>query len=286
MIGAEAKLARLTRDGPGSTMVRHHRGVPRLQIIGVLDLLGGRAVHARAGIRDRYAPVQSAAGWPIDPGNARTLAEIYTDVLGISEIYAADLDAILNQRPQEEVTRGLASLKATLWLDAGVRSVDDARRAIALGASRVIVGLETLPSFDVLSDICAAVGGDRVAFSLDLRDGQPIVSNGARTRVHGTRGPEEIASLAAISGARTLIVIDLARVGTGRGIDVDLLTRIRSATPGPRLVAGGGVRGWEDLVQVAKAGCDAALVATALHTGAISAEQIAAATNLNFETDV
>jgi phosphoribosylformimino-5-aminoimidazole carboxamide ribotide isomerase len=150
----------------------------------------------------------------------------------------------------------------------------------------VIVGLETLPSFDVLSDICAAVGGDRVAFSLDLRDGQPIVTNGARTRVRGTRGSEEIASLAAISGASTLIVIDLARVGTGRGIDVDLLTRIRSATPGPRLVAGGGVRGWEDLVQVAKAGCNAALVATALHTGAISAEQIAAAATLNFEPDL
>jgi phosphoribosylformimino-5-aminoimidazole carboxamide ribotide isomerase len=81
-------------------------------------------------------------------------------------------------------------------------------------------------------------------------------------------------------------VIDLARVGTGRGIDVDLLTRIRSATPGPRLVAGGGVRGWEDLVQVAKAGCNAALVATALHTGAISAEQIAAAATLNFEPDL
>jgi phosphoribosylformimino-5-aminoimidazole carboxamide ribotide isomerase len=235
-------------------------------------------VHARAGARDRYAPVQNAAGWPIDPGNARTLAEIYTDVLGISEIYAADLDAILNQRPQDEVTRGLASLKAPLWLDAGVKSVEDARRAVALGASRVIVGLETLPSFDVLSDICAAVGSDRVAFSLDLRDRQPIFTAGAR--VDGVRSPEEIADLAAISGASALIVIDLARVGTGRGLDIDLLSRIHSAAPRPSLVAGGGVRGWDDLVQVAKAGCDAALVATALHDGRISATDIAAAQNL------
>src|SRR5262245_38644301 len=74
-----------------------YRGEPRLQIIGVIDLLGGLAVHARAGARDRYAPVQNAAGWPIDPGNARTLAEIYTEVLGISQIYAADLDGILHQ---------------------------------------------------------------------------------------------------------------------------------------------------------------------------------------------
>lgn len=249
-----------------------------MRIIGVIDMLGGRAVHARAGSRDRYAPVQTAAGWPIDPGNVRTLAEVYTDVLGISEIYAADLDAILNQQPQDEMTRGLSSLTPPLWLDAGVRSVDDARRAITLGASRVIVGLETLPSFDVLSEICAAIGRDRVAFSLDLRDGQPIATNG--TRGEGANSPEEIARLAVTSGVNTVIVIDLSRVGTGRGLDGDLLRTIHSAAPQATLVAGGGVRNWDDLVQLAKAGCSAALVATALHNGRITAEEIADAQKL------
>jgi HisA/HisF family protein len=249
-----------------------------VRVIGVIDVLGGCAVHARAGARDRYAPVQSAAGWPIDPGNAQTLAEVYIDVLGIHEIYAADLDAILNRQPQEDVTRGLAALKAPLWLDAGVRSVEDARRAIAMGVGRVIVGLETLPSFEVLSHICAAVGRDRVAFSLDLRDNQPIIANGAR--IEGAQSPEEIANLAVISGVGSLIVIDLARVGTGRGVDVDLLSRIHSAAPALNLVAGGGVRGWDDLVQVAKTGCSAALVATALHDGRISAAEISEAEKL------
>jgi phosphoribosylformimino-5-aminoimidazole carboxamide ribotide isomerase len=249
-----------------------------VRIIGVIDLLGGRAVHARAGARDRYAPVQYAAGRPIEPGNAQTLAEAYTTVLGVSQIYAADLDAILNQRPQEELTRRLASLNAPLWLDAGIRAVDDARRAIEVGASRVIVGLETLPSFDVLSDICATVGSDRVAFSLDLQDGEPILAKGTHAGL--PQSPEEIASLAAASGASTLIVIDLARVGTGRGLDVELLNGIHAAAPGSTLVAGGGIRGWDDLVQAGKAGCSAALVATALHDGRISAAQISEARKL------
>jgi phosphoribosylformimino-5-aminoimidazole carboxamide ribotide isomerase len=76
-----------------------------------------------------------------------------------------------------------------------------------------------------------------------------------------------------------VIVIDLARVGTGRGIDVGLLSRIHSAAPTPGLVAG-GLRGWDDLVQVAKAGCNAALVATALHDGRISAAEISEAQKL------
>jgi phosphoribosylformimino-5-aminoimidazole carboxamide ribotide isomerase len=249
-----------------------------LQIIGVLDLRGGRAVHARAGARDRYAPVQNAAGWPIDPGNARTLAEVYTEVLGVPEIYAADLDAILDRAPQIEATKSLVSLGAPLWLDAGVRSVDDARRAIDLGVHRVVVGLETLPSFDVLTAICAAAGSDRVAFSLDLRDGQPILTNG--TGLGDVPSAETIAYLAAISGATTLIVIDLARVGTGRGVDVELLKRIHAAMPTLNLVAGGGVRGWDDLLGLAKAGCSAALVATALLDGRITASDISEAQKL------
>ena len=263
-------------------MGKHHGAITkegnRLQIIGVLDLRGGRAVHARAGARDRYSAVQNAAGWPIDPGNARTLAEIYTDVLGVSDIYAADLDAILERRPQEDVTKDLASMSAPLWLDAGVRSVDDARRAIELGASRVIVGLETLPSFEVLANICTALGNEPVVFSLDLRDGEPMVTNGVQ--LPSALSPESIAKTAASSGVGTLIVIDLARVGTGRGLDVDLLKRIRAAAPDLSLIAGGGVREWDDLVSVAKSGCNGALLATALHNGRIGAAEIAEAQKL------
>jgi len=235
-------------------------------------------VHARAGARDRYSAVQSAAGWPIEPGNVRTLAEIYTDVLGISEIYAADLDAILDGQPQDDVTRELASMPAPLWLDAGVRSVADAKRAIALGASRVIVGLETLPSFEVLSQICGAIGNDRVIFSLDLRDGQPMVADGVR--LPHALSPENIARSAADSGAGTLIAIDVARVGTGRGLDVELLKRVRAAAPRLNVIAGGGVREWNHLVDVAKAGCTGALLATALHNGRIGAAEIVEARKL------
>lgn len=235
-------------------------------------------MHARGGTRDRYSAVQSAAGWPIDPGNVRTLAEIYTGVLGISEIYAADLDAILDRQPQDDVTKDLAAMPAPLWLDAGARSVNDARRAIDLGASRVIVGLETLPSFDVLAQICDAIGADRVVFSLDMRDGQPIVANGVQ--LPNALSPENIARSAAMSGIKTLIAIDLARVGTGRGLDVELLKRVHAAAPGVGLIAGGGVRGWDDLIHVAKAGCSGALLATALHNGKIGAAEIAEAQNL------
>jgi uncharacterized protein related to proFAR isomerase len=48
-----------------------------------------------------------------------------------------------------------------------------------------------------------------------------------------------------------------------------MLGELRAALPGVELIAGGGVRDQTDLDRLAVAGADGALVATALHRGAI-----------------
>jgi len=220
-----------------------------VRVIGVIDLRHGRAVRAYAGRRDQYQPI----------GDAVDLARQFVDRYKLTELYVADLDAIESAEQPAQQIRQIADLGVPLWLDAGVSSVDRARHALDLGATHVVVGLETLPSFDALREICATIGGNRVAFSLDLRDGQPIAVDGIFEE-----SPELLAGRAADAGAGSVIVIDLARVGTRAGIDFDLLGRIRAATPGLTLVAGGGISGPQDLERLAALGCDGALVATAL----------------------
>ena len=280
----------------------HGRDEITVRVIGVVDLLGGRAVHARAGRRDTYGPVRTVAGSSIEPGDALALARAYVDRLGLTDLYAADLEAILSRlrltsaspdeapsaksapSSQEALVASVAALGTPLWLDAGVSSAAHARHALSLGAARIIVGLETLSSYDALGEICAAVGGDRVAFSLDLRDGTPVITP-ETIRARGGRSPSEpvqvVAKRAADTGIRTMIVIDLARVGTGTGLDIGVIDRVRGATRGLTLLAGGGVRGLDDLGRLADAGCDGALVATALHDGRLGAAEVAAARRLN-----
>ena len=142
-----------------------------MEIVGVLDLRCGKAVHAVAGRRERYMPVASAAGVRVD-GDPVALARVYVDRLGIRELYVADLDAILDGQVQAAVTREISRCGASLWADAAITSADAARGLLASGVYRVIVGLETLPSWAALEAIAGAVGSERVAFSLDLRDGQ------------------------------------------------------------------------------------------------------------------
>jgi len=258
-----------------------------VRIIGVVDLVDGQAVHARAGMRGSYAPVPQAGGAAID-GDATALARVYVEQLGVSELYVADLDAITKEAPAHAVIHALASLGAPLWLDAGVSSVQLAHDARAAGATFVIVGLETLASFDALDDICAAVGGSRVAFSLDVRDGKPITLAAALSPRQGVpyhaaqqMPVEDIARRAADAGIAALAVIDLVRVGMGGGPALETIERVRTAAPDLILVAGGGVRGPDDLARLADSGCDGALVATALQNGRLTARDVGAARALH-----
>lgn len=233
-----------------------------MRIIPVIDLRGGNAVHGAGGDRTRYELVESSI-LP-ERGDAIALAHAYVRVLASSELYVADLDAIRGDAPQYAMHRALARA-ARCWVDAGVRSEEDACALVDAGADRVVVGLETLPDFGTLRGIVARLGVDRVAFSLDLRDGEPV------TAVETLRAmrPREIARRAVDAGCERVIVLDLARVGSAAGADDAMMVELRAALPGVDLIAGGGVRDRADLDRLAAAGADGALVATALHRGAI-----------------
>ena len=238
----------------------------RMRIVGVVDVRGGRAVHARGGRREQYAPVGVAAGEPVD-GDAVALARVYIDRLGVRELYVADLDAIERDIAAMNVAllAEIAALGAPVWVDAGVTTPTAANAVFNAGASTVIVGLETLTSLEVLAEISRTIGG-RIAFSVDLRDGLPITLPGAE---HSGWSAVAIGKSAAEGGAGTIIVLDLARVGSGRGPDLESMTAIRQAAPQAALFSGGGVRSAEDVGELARAGCDGALVATALLSGSL-----------------
>lgn len=221
-----------------------------MRLIGVLDLMNGVVVRGVAGRRAEYRPLVSELGCscePLDVANAIRSAH------GIDELYLADLDAIAGAAPALPLYHRLAADGFRLWVDAGVRTT--VQRDALRGPWRTIIGLETADGPGVLEDGCC--------FSLDLRDGVPLRA--------WADSPEAVADLAMTHGARALIVLDLARVGTGEGTGtVGLCGRLRSRHPGVELISGGGVRGRDDLDRLARVGVDAALVASILHDGRLS----------------
>lgn len=249
-----------------------------MQIIPVLDIAGGIAVHAQAGERTRYAPLQSDLA-PGSVGDPLAVLRAFHSSLGIHQCYVADLDAIQGGAVQRTLLRELAEFHTgfagALMVDAGTHLPEGALEVLSCGASEVVVGLETLQAFSDLEKITSVVGTSRVVFSLDLRLGNPIL-HPAMQDARGA-GPEAVslAEQAAFRGATSILVLDLGRVGTGCGVDLGLLESLRRRLPGVRLLAGGGVLTKVDLERMRDAGCDGALVASAIHTGRLTAADLA-----------
>jgi HisA/HisF family protein len=228
-------------------------------VIPVLDLKGGVAVHAVAGGRAEYAPIMSPFGSADDPAS---IARGMVAATGSQALYVADLNAIECTGNHFELVRGLsyALPDTTLWIDAGFSDVATCAFWLPLGAT-LVIGSESLEAVDDWREIHSAFG-DSVVLSLDRGS-------------DGERGPEPLFSDPALWPSR-LLAIDLARVGTGEGPDLDRLRMILNVADGREVFSGGGVRNASDLAAIKAMDAKGALIATALHSNAITQNEIAA----------
>ena len=242
-----------------------------MRLLPVLDLLQRVVVRGVAGERARYRPIESC----LTPhSDALSVASAIREALGLTTLYVADLDAILHRQPNFAVLRSLCDAGFGLLVDGGVHRVEDARGLFAAGAESVIAGFETLAGPDELRHCCDEFGADRVIFSLDLRDGRPM----GDTATWDASDPFDLALAALRCGVRRLIVLDVAQVGTSRGpAAVPLCRRLREAAPEIELITGGGVRHRDDLKLLATIPVDGVLIASALHDGRITLEDLTGA---------
>lgn len=235
-----------------------------MNILPVIDLLGGVVVRGVGGRRAEYRPIENKLCH--DPSPA-SVAKAFRTTHGFDTCYLADLDAIAGTEPGCQHYDAVIAAGLQPWIDAGT---GDAARAAAIDRylehhapkGRVVVGLESLVDADALTQIVATASPERIVFSLDLRHGRPITNAPTLKAL----APLEIAAFAIEAGIRSLIVLDLASVGMNAGVPtLELCRTLRKSYPQLELTSGGGVRTRDDLQLLAAAGCDRALVSTALH---------------------
>ena len=233
-----------------------------MRVIPVIDLKSGAAVHAIRGERERYRPLRSEIVAGSDPVD---VARAVRDRFELDELYVADLDAIAGAPRQSAVLATLAR-EAHLMVDAGAGDADAVRELLDLGAARVVIGTETLPNPAALERLRAELPDAPLVLSLDLRAARVLTRD---PELAGLGAAEALARLER-ADVRDVIVLDLARVGSGGGPDFALMRELRARFPGLELLAGGGVRHGDDLRALAEAGAAGALVATAIHDGTLS----------------
>ena len=240
-----------------------------MRLIPVMDLQDGVVVHAVRGEREQYRPLQSVLCESAEPA---AVARALRQKLSLTEIYIADLDAIRGRGSDKAMISSLVQQEGLqILLDAGAGDAESVRPLLELGVKKVIIGAETLASLAQLQSLCAAIPTDRLIFSLDMRDGQIL----SRCSELAALKPLKALEMVQQAGWREVILLDLARVGTGSGIDRLLVSEARHLFPELGLIVGGGISQASDLYELQDMGVSGALAASALHTGIITKQQIA-----------
>ncbi len=217
-----------------------------------IDLMNGKAVQLKNGrelILERERPVDLAREF---------------DRYG--EIAVIDLDAALGRGSHLEVIREICR-SAECRVGGGLRTVEDARKAVAAGAAKVIVGTAALGPEGVrtefLKDLAAAVGRSRVIIALDSADGE-VLRRGWTERA-GFRVEDALAG--GEPYCREFLFTFVEKEGTMEGLPVDRAIALAAKTRNA-VTAAGGVGSPEDIERLSRAGLNVQL-GMALYTGRI-----------------
>jgi phosphoribosylformimino-5-aminoimidazole carboxamide ribotide isomerase len=229
-----------------------------MHIIPVIDIYQGQVVHALRGQRDHYQPVRSGLCQGSDPS---TIVQAILDVYPFTTLYIADLDSIRGNAGNNHVVDQLQQQFPHLefWLDAGIYKKEDFLDIYSASITQVI-GSETGAEPDSLLELIGI--SPEPVLSLDFKE--TIFSGDTRLLQRPDVWPGKI------------VIMDLARVGSSDGPDIELLNKTNALSTGKNIYMAGGVRNVSDLKLLKYTGVAGALIATALHNGSLTRQEISA----------
>jgi phosphoribosylformimino-5-aminoimidazole carboxamide ribotide isomerase len=224
-----------------------------VELYPAVDVQGGRVVRLRQGAADdatAYAddPVAVARGFARD---------------GARWVHFVDLDRAFGRGDNRALARAfLAAVAVPVQVGGGLRSAVAIEEMLNWGATRVVIGTKAATDPDLVEQLLARHGPDRLAVGIDAKNGQVAV-----------RGWTEVFDLTALQlaervhaqGARTVIYTDVARDGMLTGPDVGGARAL--AALGLDVIASGGVASLDDLRTVRAAGLAGAIIGRALYEG-------------------
>ncbi len=222
-----------------------------MQIIPVIDLMNNVVVHARHGNRASYQPIQTTLSVSADP---ITVINGFLELYSFNTVYIADLNQL------STAGNNIATIKLILsqfpdiqfWIDQG-KLLD----ADQLPDNWIqVIGTESLT--DAKLPVVTS-GQTKIILSLDFSHS---LIGSCQWLETAHQWPQQV------------IAMTLNKVGSNTGPDWELLKTILQLTKYSQVIAAGGIRGKADLIKLSEMGIHRALLATALHSGQLTSNDL------------
>jgi len=208
-------------------------------VVPSIDILGGDVVRLLRGSYDDVTPYGSAdevvASWNAPEGTLIHVVDLEGARSGAFAL--SELLARLARRYRVQV-------------GGGIRCADDAGRAIAAGASRVVVGTMAVRDPHELRRAIDRIGGSRIVVALALLDGEIRVAgwpSAHRADLDAVLRELELA------GIEEILVTDVGRDGAMTGPAFELYRDLATRTS-MRILASGGIARLDDVTMLARGG--------------------------------
>lgn len=235
------------------------------RIIPCFDVTNGRVVKGVSFVELR------------DAGDPVELARAY-DAAGADELVFLDITASSDNRTTvyEMVERTAAEVFIPFTVGGGVRSDQDVRVLLELGADKVSMNTAAVQDPGLIARGSARFGAQCIVVAIDARQ---VGAGEWEVYTHGGRRPTgknavEWAKEAVALGAGELLVTSMDQDGRQRGYDLAQLRAISEAVPVP-VIASGGAGTPEHLYDALTEGkADAVLAASIFHFGTYRIEDV------------
>ncbi len=225
-----------------------------MKIIPVIDLKDGDVVHAQQGNRKQYQPINTNL---CKSSDIFQVIEAFLGVFQFETFYIADLNAITDQGNHSHLITDVLTRfpQITFWIDRGYQTYDQ-------GTQHPDNALPVLGSESYENESISELKAYKNNFILSL-------DYSSSTALGGTNLFSD-----PIFWPKNIIIMTLERVGSNHGPDMGKLTEFYRHHSDKNFIAAGGIRNKQDLMTLSKAGIHQALVASALHSGAIKTKDI------------
>jgi phosphoribosylformimino-5-aminoimidazole carboxamide ribotide isomerase len=222
-------------------------------VIPALDLKDQKCVQLRQGkagevIVELENPVEIAKRW---------------ENIGAPRLHLIDLDgAIEGIRKNEAIVREIIEeLQIPVQFGGGIRSIEDARLFLDLGAEKIILGTVAIKKPEIIEKLEEKYGKERITIALDSKGGNVVIKGWAeRTDVKATDIVKRFETYAS-----EVLFTNVEVEGLMRGIDEKVIKEIVDATSHGVIVSG-GVSSLEDIKRVKEIGALGVVIGSALYT--------------------
>jgi phosphoribosylformimino-5-aminoimidazole carboxamide ribotide isomerase len=223
-----------------------------MQIIPVIDILNSAVVHAHQGNRQHYQPITSSLS---NTANPVAVIQGFLALSAFKTIYIADLNRLSGKGNNSQLIIKLLNQYPTIqfWIDQGV--LYENNHQLPRNWTQVI-GTESIT--DATLDAVTSKKNNLI-LSLDFK--QTLIGSQQLLNTPN-HWPKQV------------IVMTLTKVGTSTGPDWTRLEDILQKTVHSQIIAAGGIRGKDDLIRLSEMGIHSALIASCLHNGQLSGDDI------------